>query len=223
LLAKRLENPGMTHKKEQYGRVSSFLWVGTAMSEPNLHPQSRPPQRRRATTRLIIGFATLILLGATGWILSINNVISSLWASIFSAVFAILGVLLSLVQAHLQSSSQQALAGENLLENEPVQSHQQTHTRDRELGINRQRGAIVIRTGSQLRGSTIGLCKGFHADPVEAIQATNVVKRPINGAMVFAGVFPGLKPGNYIVFCEQSKKAVKISVHANSVSEIDWR
>jgi hypothetical protein len=193
------------------------------MAAPTPDPQLQPPRRRKAATRLFLGIAVLILLGAVGWILSINNIISSLWASIFSAVFAILGVLLSLLQTHVQSSSEPEISVTNPLGSRQVRSRRQIHIDDVRLGINRQRGAMVIYTGKRLRGSTIGLCKGFHSDPVDVVEATNVVERTVNGVEVFTGIFPALEPGQYTVFCKQPKNVSIISVYANDLAEVDWR
>lgn len=193
------------------------------MTAPIPHPQLQPPRRRRGTTRLFLGVTVLILLGAVGWILSINNIISSLWASIFSAVFAILGVLLSLVQTHVQSSPEPELSVADPLGSRQVQSRRQIPIKDVKLGINRQRGAMVIYTGKRLRGSTISLCKGFHTDPVDMLEATNVVERTINGVEVFVGIFPRLEPGKYTVSCKQHKVVSIISVYANDLAEVDWR
>jgi len=187
------------------------------------HSQLQPPRRRRAATRLFLGITVLILLGAVGWILSINNIISSLWASVFSAVFAILGVLLSLVQTHVQSSPEPGLSVTNPLESRTVQSRRQIHIKDVKLGINRQKGAMIIYTGKRLRGSTISLCKGFHTDPVDVVEATNVVGRTINGVEAFVGIFPGLEPGKYTVSSKQQKNISMISVYANDLAEVDWR
>ena len=193
------------------------------MLAPTPHPQLQPPRQRRAKTRLFLGFAVLILLGAVGWLLSLNNIISSLWASIFSAIFAILGVLLSLVQTHVQSSSEPEVSGTNPLGRKQTQSSRRIHMKDEKLGANRQKGALVIYTGKRLRGSTISLCEGFHTHPVDVIDATNVVERTINGAEVFSGIFPALEPGKYTVFSEQRKLVAMTSVYASSVAEVDWR
>src|SRR5262249_1843025 len=109
------------------------------------------------------------------------------------------------------------------IDSKQVQSDRQICVGEVRLGVNRQRGDVIIYTGKRLRGSTISLCKGFHANPVNVVKATNVVEQTIDGTAVFAGIFRALEPGNYTVFNKHRKSGSEITVHAKDVTLVDWR
>jgi hypothetical protein len=109
------------------------------------------------------------------------------------------------------------------IEHQQYQSYRQIRIKEAKLGLNRQKGAIIIYTRKRLRGRTISLCKGFHTNPPDMAEARNVVECKINGVHSFAGIFPALEPGQYTVFDNQQNLVTMISVYANDVAEVDWR
>lgn len=195
--------------------------------------QMRPPEHRRQYNPKHLAFLVVAFLLITGiWILNILGSIPGPWSGIFGAFFTILGVLLGLIP--LLASSDGRSVKKLLVE--PMATHSQWNhhglLEDVILGMNDQRGSLVVYVRPYLRGSTINLCAGFSRVDLKVDIASSVVARRINGRpfrwlgirrIAFVAVFPSLEPGNYTVYTESREFIASVTVLAGLVTEIDWR
>jgi hypothetical protein len=173
---------------------------------------------KRSFTFLVIAI-TLLVGGAILWILNIMNVIEGPWSSILGVIFTILGIVLGLLQWHVQLLSDASPSNTH----SPNQRKRYFQLEGFNLGVDKQKGALVIYADKNLRGATINLHCGFDRLNLHADSATNIVERKMDGRPVFVGVFPSLEPRNYTVYLNSQKRIAQTTIYSNHVSEIDWR
>ena len=164
---------------------------------------------------------SIIAVGTIFWILNIEEVIKGSWSSVIAAVFTVLGVLLALLQWYTQLFPDHPVAPVSPLPY--VQSHLVPQIEGLNLGIDEQKGALIVKASKHLRGATIHLCRGFDPGRLKTDAASNIIEREVNGHNMFVGIFPSLEPGNYSVHARSLEYIAKITVYAGQVTEVDWQ
>src|SRR5436305_188084 len=97
-------------------------------------------------------------------------------------------------------------------------SVERIHTEPAVLDIGEDIGALVIYTGNEFRGKEIQVSlKGTNA---ARMVHTAVWERRFNGRVVFAGIYPSLPVGNYIIWTHPSRE---VTIVGGSVAEVDLR
>jgi hypothetical protein len=92
------------------------------------------------------------------------------------------------------------------------------HTEQAALDIGENIGALVIYTREEFRGKEIQVSlKGSNS---AKLVHTAVRERRFNGRTVFAGIYPSLPVGDYIIWTHPSRE---FTVTGGSVSEVDLR
>ena len=92
------------------------------------------------------------------------------------------------------------------------------HTEQAVLDIGEDIGALIIYTRVALRGKEIQVSlKGSRA---AKLVHTAVWERRFNGRTVFAGIYPSLPPGDYIIWTHPSRE---VTISGGSVAEVDLR
>jgi hypothetical protein len=172
---------------------------------------------------LFVSTLLLIVVGAIIWILSIAGLIGGTWSSIVGVIFTALGVILALFQWYAQANSGSPTLLTDLSPHKRSQQNPLFPTESIKLGINKQKGALIVYTSKKLCGTTIHLCKGFDASNLHTDSATNVIHRRIHGHDRFIGVFPSLEPSNYTVYTNQQEYLSHTTIYADHLAEIDWR
>lgn len=93
------------------------------------------------------------------------------------------------------------------------------HTEDVVLDIGDGVGALVLYTGPELRGAEIevsihdGSAKRVHSD---------IKERRVGGRIVFAGVYPDLPEGDYVIWTDDPNLQREFHVAGGQVTEVDW-
>ncbi len=91
------------------------------------------------------------------------------------------------------------------------------HAEHAVLDIGEDIGALVIHTSEELRGKEIEVSlKGNDAKRVH----TAVWERSVNGRTVFAGIYPSLPAGDYIIWTTPSSE---VRIIGGQVAEVDLR
>lgn len=91
------------------------------------------------------------------------------------------------------------------------------HAEHTVLDIGENIGALLIYTSEELRGKEIEVSlKGNDAKRVH----TTVWERSVNGRTVFAGIYPSLPAGDYIIWTNPSSE---VSIIGGQVAEVDLR
>jgi len=95
---------------------------------------------------------------------------------------------------------------------------ERVHTEHALLDIGEDIGALVIHTREEWRGKEIQVSlKGTHAaKPVH----TAIWERKFNGRTMFAGIYPSLPRGDYIIWTHPSRE---VTISGGSVAEVDLR
>jgi len=89
------------------------------------------------------------------------------------------------------------------------------HAEHAVLDIGEDIGALVIHTNEELRGKEIEVSqKGNDAKKVH----TAVWERRVNGRTVFAGIYPSLPAGEYIIWTTPSSE---VRIIGGQVAEVD--
>jgi hypothetical protein len=92
------------------------------------------------------------------------------------------------------------------------------HTGHAVLDIGQGIGALVIYTSKEFRGKEVQISlKGTNS---ARMVHTAVWERRVNGRVVFAGVYPSLPAGDYIIWTHPSSQ---VTIVGGSVAEIDLR
>jgi len=168
---------------------------------------------------IFTGLAIVFLIGvAAFWIANLGSVL----AGVLSIVFTLLGILI----AFLQWRPQPQLAPE-LYAGEISANGRSQHFYEQVEGImleaSKRKGALVVYTRKDLRGSSINLSFGFHHNHSKVDLASSVIGRRRKGSIVYIAVFSLLEPGNYMVHTDSQELVTKVSVSPGRVVEVDWR
>src|SRR5579863_3802343 len=86
------------------------------------------------------------------------------------------------------------------------------------LNIGENIGALIIYTREEWRGKEIQV--SLKGKPSAKLVHTAVWERRFNGRTMFAGVYPALPQGNYIIWTHPSRE---VTIAGGSVAEIDLR
>jgi hypothetical protein len=180
-------------------------------------------QRQQHYPHVLTMFAILALLGGgLLWILNLLTVIPGPWANILVVVFTMLGVIFTFLQWQTRSQAEVPPKPSNSL-NLSQQPELYEHLVGIPLGMNRRRGALIVKAKKKHLGATVYLCRGFDgATPIGEI-AANVVERRINNSSVFIGIFHLLEAGNYTAYLHNPIQGTPVTIYPNHLSEIDWR
>jgi hypothetical protein len=88
------------------------------------------------------------------------------------------------------------------------------------LDIGRDVGALLIYTEAELRGREIEVSPRESAAKRVHVE---VLERRINGAPVFAAVFPGLRAGDYEIWDGTPTPRGTVTIVGGEVATVDWR
>jgi hypothetical protein len=88
------------------------------------------------------------------------------------------------------------------------------------LDIGDDAGALVIYAPSELRGTEIEISP---ASDDAARQHVDFLERSVDARSVCAAVFPSLSPGAYSIWRPGRHSPERVTVTAESVTEVDWR
>lgn len=180
--------------------------------------EKRRMQKRLAFLRIIV---LLILGGAIIWILNIQGIVPGPWSSIFSAVFTVIGVIVALLPWHQPSPARISRGPLSLPLFQPRMPN--VPLEETNLGVNRRKGALIVKVRKKLVGSTVYLCHGFDNPVSSADVASNVVVRMVGHSPTFVAIFTALEPGNYSVSVHSTEQRTNVTIKAGQVAEIDWR
>lgn len=86
------------------------------------------------------------------------------------------------------------------------------------LDIGGDIGALIIYTREELRGKEIQV--GLKGKPSAKLVHTAIWDRRFNGRVVFAGVYPSLLEGDYIIWAHPTRE---VTIVGGSVAEVDLR
>jgi hypothetical protein len=97
---------------------------------------------------------------------------------------------------------------------------ERVQTDDLVLDIGDGFGALVLYTGPELVGSEIevSLKTQEHLRTHSAVH-----ERRVQGAVVFAGVYPELAEGEYRIWSDAPRTVTEFTIVSGRVTEIDWR
>lgn len=190
------------------------------MMAPLQEPQHKKRHRLKHQAFLLV-IVLLLLVGTIIWILNIQGLVPGPWSSIVSAICTVAGVLVALLQWHQPSLEK--------IPSEPIGSppfrkrlpHVQLEAIN--LGVNRRKGALLIKVKKKLVGLTVNLCYGFNNPVTCADIASSVVLRRVDNAPTFVAIFPALEPGNYTVAVHSTQYRTNVTIQAGQIAEIDWR
>jgi hypothetical protein len=150
----------------------------------------------------------LTLVGLVIWGLSLWNILPSLWGSLFQVILATLGILLALLQWRSQvESSTQVLVRRSGVD----------------LGVDRYRGALVVKIGLQWSGVDVVLYRGFGGSSSEPYAASIIAQQRVGEVEMCAGLFPSLEPGNYTIASSCRSHTARVTIYAGQITEFDWR
>ncbi len=80
-------------------------------------------------------------------------------------------------------------------------------------------GALVVKTPEALDGAEIEIC------PVGGLARTHTIVRPRElpgGGIVYAGVFPSLPEGDYVLLAYDLLPEYPVHVDGGAISQISW-
>ncbi len=185
------------------------------------HDQHYYPQTKQKSLLLKAIVIPLILLGASIWMLSISGMIKGPWSNVLEVAFTVFSVVLTFLQWHIQSS----------IETQPAPINSPTQQADQDnllignltIGVNKQKGLLIVYTKKNLRGKTVLLNQGFDRAKAEIFAASNVVERRRGSRILFTSIFPSLEPGNYTVSIRPRRLEAQVTVFPRQITEIDWR
>jgi hypothetical protein len=103
-----------------------------------------------------------------------------------------------------------------------VTEHRADHVQaeDLVLDIGEGVGALILYTGPELRGAEIEVSlKDGDGKRVH----TAIHERRVQGRIVFAGVYPDLPEGDYVIWTDDPDKSTTFTVVSGQVAEVDWR
>lgn len=81
-------------------------------------------------------------------------------------------------------------------------------------------GALILYTGRQLRGAEIEVSRvGEDGKRVH----TAIHERRLHGQTLFAGVYPDLPEGNYLIWTDDPDRPASCTIVGGQVTEVDWR
>lgn len=181
-----------------------------------------PDQRQNGRRKhpVYTGLVIIFLAGvAIIWFANLG----SAFAGALGIVFTLVGILIALLQWRLQSpievqvQAKEASAGKQ----GPQPLYEQVE--DVVLGTDKHKGALVVYTRKNLRGSPINVSFGFHSDPPKVDLAASVIGRRRKGSTVYLAVFSALEPGNYTVYTDARDFVIRVSISSGRVVEVDWR
>ena len=87
------------------------------------------------------------------------------------------------------------------------------------IDVGQGAGALIIYTGDELIGQEIEIGRQGESKRVHI----EVRKRLVNGRTVFAGVFPDLSPGHYVIWSGRPSLITEVTITEGEVAEVDWR
>src|SRR2546421_9079863 len=116
-------------------------------------PGNQQYRRRRWSRLIFTGLAVVFLIGvAAFWIANLGSVL----AGVLGIVFTLLGILIAFLQWHPQPRlAAQVQAGEISANEHSQQFYEQIEGVT--LDVNKRKGALIVYTRKDLRGSTINL------------------------------------------------------------------
>ena len=195
--------------------------------------------------RLILAIIALLLLssGAIIWILNIQDIIRGPWSSVLAVLFALLGLIIALFQWLFPFSPNEPNRAEILpvniskkafppqisnkflppkLHEPPSDStHPDIESIAVALGVNKDKGAIVVYRTDLLRGISIVVCNNC-SDPAKYWSST-ADKHTINKQTIYAAFFRSLEPGDYVAYDELYDHMERLTVMPQRIAELDWR
>jgi len=89
------------------------------------------------------------------------------------------------------------------------------------LDIGDEVGAMILYTGSELRGQEIEISPKFAPDKRTHVE---ILERPLpSGETVFAGAYYGLRAGPYLIWRDAETVAEETVVCGGTITKVDWR
>ncbi len=97
---------------------------------------------------------------------------------------------------------------------------QRVHTEQVVLDIGDDMGGLIFYTAAGLLGAEIEVAPAAFLD---FKTHTDVSERIVNGRTVYAGVFPPIAVGDYLVCRPVDRAGQRLNVTSGQVTQIDWR
>ncbi len=146
----------------------------------------------------------------------------SMLANVFGTGFTLLGILIAFLQWYAQPQVAVPVQAGTISALEHGQpSYEQIEGVT--LDVTKRKGALIVYTKRNLRGSTINLSFGFHNSNLKTDLVSSVIGRKKKGSTVYVAVFPSLEPGDYTVYIDSQEFVTKVSILPGRVAEVDWR
>lgn len=183
-------------------------------------PDQRLYSRRRRKRPVFISLAIVFLVGVAAiWVANLGSILSG----ILGIVFTLLSILISFLQWQPQARLEAQMHAGEISTSERSQQHFYEQIEGVTPEANKRKGALMVYTGKNLRGSTINLSFGFHNSNPKVDLASGVMARKRRGSTVYVAVFPSLDPADYTVHNDSYKSVSKVSIFPGRVEEVDWR
>lgn len=183
--------------------------------------QDQQQHSRRGRKRFVlVGITLLLLMGVAAiWIMNVGNVVSG----ILSIIFTLLGITITLFQWQPHPQLEPRAPIRVIVPDELNQQRFYEQIEGMTPEVNKHKGALIIYTRKDLRGSTINLSFGFNNNNPKADLASSVIGRKRRGNWIYVAVFSLLDPGNYTIHTDSQEFVTRISILAGRVEEVDWR
>lgn len=149
--------------------------------------------------------------------------LGSAFAGALGIVFTLLSILLALLQWRLQSPVEVQVSVGEASVGKQGQQPLYKQINGVVLETNKHKGALVVYTRKNLRGTPIYVSFGFHSDPSKVDLAASVIGRRRERNTVYLAVFSALEPGNYTVYTEARDLVIRVTIVPGRVVEVDWR
>ena len=191
----------------------------------------KPQDERQRTWRrlaLLIIIVLPLIAGACLWILSITGLINGAWSSLFAAIFTAVGAIstvVGVISAFSRENQRPSVKTSSIPPLTPL-LRERTPTvslTEINLGVNRRKGALIVKVGRKHSGATVNLCHGFDQDDSRVDIASNVVLRMVDGSPTLVALFPAVEPDNYTASIPPAGLWANVTIQAGQVMEIDWR
>lgn len=184
---------------------------------PDQQQQQDSKRRRKHLVKTSLAIVFLMAI-AVIWIATPGSVL----ASVFGIGFTLLGILIAFLQWHPQPRLVVHMQTGAIPAIEQSQ-HFYEQIEDVTLDVTKRKGALIVYTKRDLRGSTINLSFGFHNGNLKADLVSSVIGRKRKGSTVYVAVFSSLEPGNYTVYTDSQELVTKVSILPGRVVEVDRR
>ncbi|MGI8801100.1 MAG: hypothetical protein ACR2KV_02860 [Solirubrobacteraceae bacterium] len=89
------------------------------------------------------------------------------------------------------------------------------------LDIGGEIGALVVHADPDQHDLQVEICPTGAEDGKREHQ--HILERPINGQIMYAAVFAGLRQGSYTLLTHDAVRTPEVTIRGGNVTTVDWR